>query len=273
MTQTLSHSVTRAVPKARRSALAQALADCFALVGRSLLHVVRNPEQLIQTVSLPIILLLLFRYMLGGAIRTDGQTYINYVMPGLILISIGFNLTSTVVGVTDDLRTGIVHRLRSMPTTPQAVLVAHVASAVLRSLVSAAVLVLVGLLVGFRPSADVVGWLGAVGLLLLVTTALAWVAVLLGILAKTVEGANGIGMILVFVPYLSSALVPISTMPEALGTVVENQPVTPAIDTLRALFTGADPGQAAWLAVIWWTGILVLAVPLAGRAFRSRSAR
>lgn len=271
MTQTLPARTADAPPIARRSPLALIVGDCRTLARRSLTHSLRSPEQWIQTFSIPIVTLLIFRYLLGGAIMTDNQTYINYVVAGLIAISIGFNLTSTVIGVTDDLRNGIVERFRSMPVPPWAVLVAHLVVAVVRNLTSAVVLIVAGYIVGFRPNATAVEWLAALGLLLLFVTAFSWVAVILGVWAKSVEGGNGLGMILVFVPYVSSALVPTSTMPAGLRAVVENQPVSPVVDTIRGLLAGSPVGNAGWLAVIWWSVILVVAMPVAARMFRRRA--
>lgn len=276
MTQTLTAGpadMTRVVPKARRSRTSLAIADCAVLVGRDLRHLVRNPEQLIQAFSLPVILLLLFRYLLGGAINTGGQSYINYVIGGLFVISIAFNSTTTVVGVTDDLGSGIVERFRSMPMLLPAVLIGHVISAVLRSFLSLAVMIAVGLAVGFRPHASFAGWVGALAMLLLFVTALSWLAVILGTVATTAEGASGLGMIFVFLPYASSALVPVSTMPSGLRAVVRNQPFTPVIDTVRSLLTGTPLGNSAWLASIWWLAILAVAVPFAARTFRSRATK
>jgi ABC-2 type transport system permease protein len=269
--QTLTPPLARVEPTSRRSAVALAWSDCVILLGRSLRHLARNTDQLIQTFSLPIILLLMFRYLLGGAIKTD-QTYINYVISGLIVISAAFNLTSTVIGVTSDVRNGIVERFRSMPVLPVAVLVAHVASAVIRTFVSATVLILAGFLVGFRPDASPGEWLAAAGILLLFVVALCWVAVILGLVAKSVEGGSGYGLILVFLPYLSSALVPTDTMPRVLGAIVKNQPVSPVVDAVRSLLTGAPAGDSIWLAVAWWSVILAVSVLIAARLFRRRSA-
>jgi ABC-2 type transport system permease protein len=269
--QTLTPEAIRIEPKARGSSVALAYSDCVVLLGRSLRHLVRNMDQLIQTFSLPIILLLMFRYLLGGAIKTD-QTYINYVISGLIVISAGFNLTSTVIGVTNDMRNGIVERFRSMPVLPSAVLVAHVASAVIRTFVSATVLIVAGLAVGFRPDAGLGDWIAVVGLLLLFATALCWVAVILGLLAKSVEGGSGYGLILVFLPYLSSALVPTDTMPKVLGSIVKYQPVSAVADAIRSLLTNAPAGNSILLAIAWWAAILACSVPLAARLFRRRSA-
>lgn len=268
-------SSTNAIGAGRipRSRLGHAVADSRVLLGRDLKHLLRNPEQFFQAVSLPIILTLLFRYLLGGAITGGGQAYIDYVLPGLMAITMGFNSTTTVVGVTDDLRSGIVERFRSMPATTPAVLVAHVAAGVLRNVVSLVVMVGVGFAVGFRSHAGVGGWLAAIGLLLLLNIALSWLAALLGVLATTVEGANGLGMILVFVPYLTSAMVPTRTMPAGLRDVVDNQPLTPVIDAVRKLLADAPLGNSAAVALLWWVGILAVTVPGTLRLFERRARR
>jgi ABC-2 type transport system permease protein len=273
MTQTLSREVegTQIPGTPSRSAFALALSDCRVLVGRNVKHIARNAEMLIQAVSLPIVLLLLFRFMFGGAINVPGMAYIDYLVPGLVVVSIGFNSTTTVVGVAADLTQGLVERFRSMPMAGPAVLVGHVVSGVLRSMLSLVVMVAVGLAVGFRPAGGVLGWLGAVGLLVLFATGVFWLATLLGSIAKTVEGAGGLGMILVFVPYATSALVPTASMPSVLRAVVDNQPVTVLIDAVRALMNGTELGSTGWLALAWWLVITAGAAYLAIRKFHQRS--
>ncbi|WP_306744643.1 ABC transporter permease [Saccharothrix yanglingensis] len=247
------------------------LSDWRVLIGRNVKHITRNPEMLFQAVSLPIVLLLLFRFMFGGAITVPGMAYIDYLVPGLVVISIGFNTTTTVVGVAADLTNGLVERLRSMPMSGSAVLVGHVASGMLRSALSLVVMVGVGLLVGFRPAGGVLGWLAALGLLTLFATGVFWLATLLGTIARTIEGASGLGMILVFVPYASSALVPTDSMPLVLRVVVDNQPVTVLIDAVRALLNGTDLGATGWLALAWWVPITVLSAVFTVRKFHQRA--
>lgn len=249
-----------------------AFGNAAAFAGRSLRHIARSPEQLMLMLFLPTMLLLMFRYLFGGAISTGGMSYVDYVIAGSISVSVTFNATATSVAVASDLLEGIVDRFRSMPVFSSSVLVGHVAAAVIRNAVSIAVMVGVGLLAGFRPDAGPARWLAALGLLLLFTVAVSWIAVLLGVLARTVEGASGLSMPLVFVPYVSSAFVPPATMPDALRVIAENQPVTPVVDAVRALLLDLPAGGSAWLAVAWWGGITVLAVPLAGLLFRRRSA-
>ncbi|MEV7046349.1 ABC transporter permease [Amycolatopsis sp. NPDC051061] len=274
MTQTLSREVegTQLPDTPSRSPFALALSDCRVLVGRNVKHIVRNPEMLIQAVSLPIVLLLLFRFMFGGAINVPGSmAYIDYLIPGLLAVSIGFNATSTVVGVAADLTQGLVERFRSMPMAASAVLVGHVVSGVLRSLLSFVVMIAVGLAVGFRPAAGVLGWLGVIGLLALFATGVFWFATLLGSIAKTVEGAGGLGMILVFAPYATSALVPTASMPSVLRVIVDNQPVTVLIDAVRGLMFGTELGSTGWLALAWWVVITAGAGYLAIRKFHQRA--
>ncbi|GAB3587604.1 multidrug efflux ABC transporter permease LieB [Amycolatopsis endophytica] len=241
------------------------------LTGRSIRHILRNPDQAMTAIFLPVALMLLFRYVFGGAIDTGGTAYIDYVIAGIIAISVTFNSTATTVGVTDDLTRGVVERFRSMPVSSTAVLTGHVVGSVVRNALSLAVMIGVGLLIGFSPGAGLGGWLAALGILLLFTLAISWVAAILGLLARSVEGAGGLGMVLVFVPYLSSAFVPPSTMPAGLRAVVEYQPVTPVVDSVRALLLDGPVGNAAWLAVLWWGAILVVAVPVAGALFRRRA--
>ncbi|GAA3548058.1 multidrug efflux ABC transporter permease LieB [Amycolatopsis ultiminotia] len=273
MTQTLSRESegTRIPEVPSRAPISLVLSDFRVLIGRNIKHITRNPEMLLQAVSLPIVLLLLFRFMFGPAINVTGMAYIDYLLPGLLAVSIGFNSTSTVVGVASDLTNGLVERFRSMPMSAPAVLVGHVVAGMLRSLVSFVIMVAIGFAIGFRPGGGLLGWLGAIGLLVLFSAGVFWLAVLLGSVAKTVEGAGGLGMILVFVPYASSALVPTAQMPGVLRVIVDNQPFTVLMDAVRALMNGTEVGGTAWLALVWWGAITALAAYLATRKFRRRA--
>ncbi|MBB4689033.1 ABC transporter permease [Amycolatopsis jiangsuensis] len=274
MTQTLSRETegTRLPEPPSRASLSLVLSDYRVLIGRNIKHITRNPEMLLQAVSLPVVLLLLFRFMFGPAINvTGGLTYIDYLLPGLLAVSIGFNSTTTVVGVAADLTNGLVERFRSMPMSAPAVLVGHVAAGMLRSCVSFVIMVALGFAIGFRPAGGLLGWLGAIGLLVLFSAGVFWLAVLLGSVAKTVEGAGGLGMILVFVPYASSALVPTEQMPGVLRVIVDNQPFTVLMDAERALMNGTPVGGTAWLALVWWGALTAIAAVLATRKFRRRA--
>lgn len=254
-----------------RSELYWVYANSLALIGRSLRHIGRSPEQLMLMLFLPAMLLLMFRYLFGGAIDVGAGTYVNYVIPGIIAVSVTFNATVTSTAVCADLTEGIVERFRSMPVPSSVVLVGHIAASMVRNLVSIGVMSGVGYLVGFRPQADVLDWLAALGLLMLFVLAVSWLAAILGLLAKTVEGASGMSMPLVFIPYLGSAFVPPSTMPDGLRVIAEHQPVSVVVDAVRGLFLGMPIGNTGWLAIAWWGGILVLAIPFAGWLFRRRA--
>lgn len=259
----------------RRSGAGFGLAvnDCRVLVRRSMRHFTRNGDELIQAVILPVMLLLLFRYLLGGAINTGGPTYVNYVVAGVIVLSVAFNATATAVGMASDLKNGIVERFRSMPMFGAAVLVGHVVSAILRNILSVALIIGLGFVVGFRPNATAMEWLAAVGFLLLFMVAIAWIAVLLGVISSGIEAASGYAMILVFMPYASSALVPSESMPLILRYYVDYQPFTPMIDTIRALLIGMPLDNSAWLALAWWVPILVATVALAITQFNKRTVK
>ncbi|HVW40514.1 MAG TPA: ABC transporter permease [Amycolatopsis sp.] len=247
--------------------------DSLVLSGRTVRHILRNPDQAMTAVFLPVALMLMFRFVFGGAIDTGSTSYIDYVVAGIIAISITFNSTATVVGVAQDMTEGVVERFRSMPMSAVAVLTGHVAGAVARNLLSMLVMIAVGLGIGFRPVAGVLGWLAALGILLLFMIAISWLAAILGLLAKSVEGAGGLGMVLVFVPYLSSAFVPPETMVNGLRQFCEHQPVTPVVDSVRALLLDLPVGSSAWLALAWWAGILAVTAPMAGVLFRRRTRR
>lgn len=265
--------MTTHAPAHHRSELYWALSDSAVLIGRNVRHVLRSPEQLMLMLFLPIVLLLMFRYLFGGAIQVGSTTYVNYVIAGIIAVSITFNATQTSVGVAGDMLEGIVERFRTMPMLSSAVLVGHVAASVVRNMVSIVVMVGVGFLIGFRPQADVLGWVVSIGLLLLFAVAVSWIAAIVGMLARTVEGASGMTMPLVFIPYVSSAFVPPATMPDVLRVFAENQPVTLVIDAVRNSFLGTAVGDTGWLAVLWWVGLTAAAIPLSGKIFRRKVVR
>ncbi|MEV7175009.1 ABC transporter permease [Streptomyces sp. NPDC093224] len=260
----------RPVPHSR---LYWALSDTAVLIGRSVRHALRNGEQVIVSTVLPLVQLLVFRYLFGGAINTGEIDYAGYVIPGVIIISIGFNVSNTSVGLANDLQEGIVERFRSMPIVSTAMLTGHVAASVVRHCISITVVMLLGLAIGFDPKADPLEWVAAIGLLLVFATAASWLATVFSLLTRTVEGASGLSLIIVFLPYASSAYVPPSTMPSALRGIVEHQPFTPLIDSVRGLLLGMPIGNSGWIALAWWLGLLVAVVPVAGLLFRRRALR
>jgi ABC-2 type transport system permease protein len=251
--------------------LTYAASDSAAMVGRSVKHTVRNLESLLMSVILPVVLMLMFVYVFGGAIDPSGD-YANYVVPGIILLCTGYGAASTAVDVAQDMAEGVVDRFRSMPILSSAVLTGHVAASVARNALATALVIGVAFLTGFRPDAGVVEWLAVVGMLLLWVLALSWVAVCFGLIARTVEGANGFTFLVLFLPYLSSAFVPVETMRAGLRAVAAHQPVTPITETLRGLLLGTPIGSYGWQAVLWCGALLVGAYAAASVLFRRRTA-
>ena len=240
------------------------------LVTRALRLSLRNIDGLITALVLPVIMMLMFVYLFGGAIAT-GTRYVDYVVPGVLLVCIGFGSGTTAISVAHDLAGGIIDRFRSMDVRGEALINGHVIASVARNLLSAAVVVAVAFAIGFRPHAGAAGWLGAVGILALFVLALSWLAAAIGIVARSPEAAQGIAFLISFFPYVSSAFVPIHTMPSALQSVANNQPATAVVDTMRALLSGGHVGADAWHAVVWSVGMVVVSVGLSGVLFRRRA--
>lgn len=254
----------------RSSTLTWAVADSGAMVGRSVRHTVRNLEALLTSVILPIVLMLMFVYVFGGAVDPTGH-YANYVVPGIILLCTGFGAASTAVDVAQDMAEGVIDRFRSMPISSSAVLTGHVAASLARNALATLLVIGVAVLTGFRPDAGPGEWLAATGLLLLWVLAVSWLAVCFGLLARTVEGANAFTFLVLFLPYLSSAFVPVATMKAGLRAVAGHQPVTPITETLRGLLLGTPIGSDGWTAVAWCAGLLTAAYIAAIALFRRRA--
>jgi ABC-2 type transport system permease protein len=240
------------------------------LTGRSVRLSLRTVDALLTSLFLPVVLMLVFVYLFGGAIRT-GTAYVTYVVPGVILLCATFGSATTAVSVSSDMAGGIIDRLRSMDVRGRTLLAGHVAASVLRNLASTALVLAVGLAIGFRPHATPLGWVAAAGVLLAFVLAMSWLAAAIGLLARSPEGANGATFVLMFVPYASSAFVPVTTMPAWLQGFARHQPVTPVIETLRGLLLGTPVGSQAWVALAWCAGILALSVGLAAVLFRRRT--
>jgi ABC-2 type transport system permease protein len=249
-----------------------AAADTATMIVRSLRHSARNGEALLMSIMLPVLLMLLFVYVFGGAIRTGGE-YVDYVVPGIILLCTGYGAASTAVEVAQDMSEGVIDRFRSLPIAASAVLTGHVVASLARNAVATALVVGVAYASGFRPDATPVEWLAAVGVLVVFVLAISWLAVLLGLAARSVEGANGFTFAVLFLPYLSSAFVPTGTMPAGLRAVADHQPITPIIETVRGLLLGTPVGSNAALAVAWCGGLLLASYAGAAALFRRRTAR
>ena len=241
-------------------------------ITRSFLHSVRDVESALMSVVLPVMLMLLFTYIFGNAIDPSGG-YVDYVVPGIILLCAGFGSASTAVSVANDMTTGIIDRFRTMPLRSGAVLTGHVVASLARNLVATAVVIVVALLVGFRPTATPIEWAAVFGLVALWILAITYLFAAIGLAASTPEAASGYGFILLFLPYLSSAFVPVETMPAWLQWIAENQPITPVIETIRGLLMGTPIGDSAWWAIGWCVGIIVVSAVWGGWLFRRRAGR
>jgi ABC-2 type transport system permease protein len=244
--------------------------DTAVLLGRSLRHIARSPDTIITTVITPIAMLLLFVYVLGGAIQAGTGSYVNYLLPGILIITIASGISYTAYRLFLDLQGGIFERFQSMPIARAAVLWAHVLTSLVANLVSLAVVVLAALLMGFRTGVNVLGWLAVTGILVLFTLALTWLAVIPGLTASSVDGASAFAYPLIFLPFISSAFVPTASMPGPVRAFAENQPVTSIVNTLRALLSEQPVGSGIWAALGWCVGLLVVAVTFAGITYRRR---
>jgi ABC-2 type transport system permease protein len=249
---------------------ARAIHDLQTLIGRSLRLTLRNVDGLITALALPPMLMFMFVYFFGGAIHTGGA-YIDYVVPGVLLVCVGFGAGTTAVTVAHDLSSAIVDRLRSMDVRGESLIAGHVVAGVVRNLASAALAVAFAFAIGYRPHADASHWLAAVAILALFVLAISWLASAIGILVRSPEAAQGITFVIGFLPYPSSAFVPVSTMPSWLQPFAANQPVTATIDAIRALLAGGSGlGSAAWSSIAWSAGIIAVSVVLSGALFARR---
>ena len=246
--------------------------DTAALLGRSLRHISRSPDTIITTAVMPIAFMLLFVYVLGGAIETGTDSYVTYLLPGILLITIASGISYTAYRLFLDLQSGIFERFQSMPIPRSAVLWAHVLTSVVANLISLVVVVLVALLMGFRSGAGVLAWLAVAGVLVLFTLALTWLAVIPGLSAKTVDGASAFSYPLILLPFISSAFVPTATMPGPVRAFAEHQPVTSIANTIRELFAGQSVGSDLVIALAWCVGLLVVAYGLAMAVYHRKMA-
>ncbi|MGI5274282.1 ABC transporter permease [Nonomuraea sp. CA-218870] len=244
--------------------------DTATLLGRSLRHIARSPDTVITTAIMPIAMMLMFVYVFGGAIDAGTDSYVNYQLPGILLITVASGIAYTAFRLFTDMKDGIFERFQSMPIARSSVLWAHVLTSLVANLVSLVVVVLVALLMGFRSSAGVMAWLAVAGLLILFILALTWIAVIPGLTARTMEGASAFSYPLIFLPFLSSAFVPTDTMPGPLRAFAEHQPVTSIVNAIRDLFDRQPAGADLWIALGWCSGILVVAYVLAMNTYRRK---
>jgi ABC-2 type transport system permease protein len=244
--------------------------DTTVLLGRSLRHITRSVDTIITTTIMPIAFLLLFVFVLGGAINSGSDSYVNYLLPGILVITIASGVSYTAFRLFLDTQSGIFERFQSMPIARSSVLWAHVGTSVVANMISVAVVVLAALVMGFRSGAGVLAWLAVAGILILLTLALTWIAVIPGLAAKSADGASAFSYPLILLPFISSAFVPTDTMPGPVRAFAENQPVTSIVNAIRDLLAQQPVGTDIWVALAWCLGILVLAYAFAMVVYRRR---
>jgi ABC-2 type transport system permease protein len=246
--------------------------DTVVLTKRSLRHVLRSPDTIVTTAITPVAMLLLFVYVFGGSIKTGDGKYVNYLLPGILLITVASGIAYTAFRLFTDVSGGIFERFQSMPIARPALLWGHVLTSVVANLISLALVILVALAMGFRTGASVLAWLAVLAILVLFTLALTWLAVIPGLTAKSVDGVSGFSYPLIFLPFVSSAFVRTSTMPGPVRWFAQHQPMTSIVNTLRNLYAQRALGHDGWLAVAWCLGLLLIAYALAMVTFRRRVA-
>jgi ABC-2 type transport system permease protein len=247
------------------------MSESLILTARCLRLSRRQVDALITALLLPVLLMVVFVVLFGGAIHT-GTKYVTYVVPGVLLLCAGYSSSLTAVAVCQDMTSGCIDRLRSMNVRGASLLVGHVAASAARNLASGVLVVAVALALGFRPHAGVLGWLAAAGVLLAFIVAISGLSVAIGLLARSPEAASGFTFLVMFLPYASSAFVPVDTMPAWLRGFAAHQPITPITETLRGLLLGTPVGSNAWVALVWCAGILAVSIIASGALFARRIA-
>lgn len=252
------------------------LADSLLMVKRSSTHIIRNTDQLLGAFFQPIMFLVLFASVFGGSIERalpEGVSYINFLMAGIIVQTVAFGSTTTAIAVTNDMQKGIIDRFRSLPMSNLAVLNGHVVSDIFRNTISTSVMLLSGFVIGFRPQADAFAWLQILGILLIFTFAFSWLSAIIGVLAKSVEAVQWLTFVIIFpLTFASSAFTPTDGMGRFLRAFAENQPITQVVEAVRALILGNPTGDYAWKAIAWSLLIMLIAIPIAARLFKTRNA-
>lgn len=248
------------------------VADTATLTGRSMRHIFRSTDTIITTAVTPIALMLLFVFVFGGALRQSigSENYVNYLLPGILLIAVASGIAYTAYRLFTDLQSGIFERFHSMPIARSSVLWAHVLTSLVANGVTLAIIFAVGFVLGFRTAAGPLAWLAVIGILLLFTLALTWLAIIAGLSAKTIDGATAFSYPLIFLPFISSAFVPTDTMPGPVRWFAENQPVTSIVNTIQALFAEQPVGTDIGVAFAWCVGILIVGYVFAIIAYRKK---
>ncbi|WP_435166590.1 ABC transporter permease [Paenibacillus glycanilyticus] len=244
--------------------------DISVMLGRSMRHIFRSMDTIITVTITPIAMMLLFVYVFGGAIKTGTDNYVNYLLPGILLMAIASGIAYTAFRLFTDVQKGIFQRFHTMPISRSALLWGHVLTSLVSNAISVAVIILVALIMGFRSSAGVLPWLAVAGILALFTLALTWVAAIAGLSAKTVDGASAFSYPFIFLPFISSAFVPTESMPTVVRVFAENQPVTSIVESIRALLAGQPLHNDIWIALAWCVGIMLVAYVFAMRVYKKK---
>ncbi|CAH1198757.1 Daunorubicin/doxorubicin resistance ABC transporter permease protein DrrB [Paenibacillus plantiphilus] len=244
--------------------------DLGVMLGRSMRHITRSLDTIISVTIMPIAMMLLFVYVFGGAIQAGTDNYVNYLLPGILLIAIASGVSYTAFRLFTDVQRGIFERFHSMPISRSTLLWGHVLTSLVSNAISVVVIIVVALVMGFRSSAGILPWLAVVGILMLFTLALTWVAAIAGLSAKSVDGASAFSYPIIFLPFISSAFVPTESMPAAVRAFAENQPVTAIVEAIRALLSDQPVGNDIWVALAWCVGIMLVAYYFAMRVYKRR---
>ncbi|MCL2351988.1 MAG: ABC transporter permease [Firmicutes bacterium] len=244
------------------------------LFGRLMKHILRSPDTIITVAVMPVAMMLLFVYVFGGALKMsigENVNYVNYMLPGILLMAVASGVSYTAYRMFQDVQRGIFRRFNSMPVPRSSALWGHVLASLASNMLTLVIIFLAALIMGFRPGAGILGWLAAAGMLALFTLALTWLAVIPGITATSMEGASAFAYPLIFLPFISSAFVPTATMPLVIRKFAEYQPVTPVVNSLRALLSGQPAGNDVWAALAWCAGIMAAAWVFAMRAYNRKA--
>ncbi len=256
------------------TSLTWAVKDSLVLARRSITHIIRSLDQVMSLIMFPIMFMLLNRYVFGGAINTGDVSYANFLFAGILVQTLAFGANYTTINLAVDMKEGIIDRFRSLPMNNAAVVVGHIISDLFRNIISGVIIVLIGLLVGFRPNASVIEWLQVFVLAITFTLAISCLSAILGLMVKTLEAAQWMGFVVIFpLTFVSSAFVPTSTMPAVLRFFAENQPLTHVINSMRAWLVGTPLGNSAWLAFAWCIATIIISIPLTAWMFRRRSSK
>jgi len=245
--------------------------DMSVMFGRSMRHILRSMDTIITVTVMPIAMMLLFVYVFGGAINAGTDNYVNYLLPGILIMAIANGIAYTAYRLFMDMQRGIFERFNTLPVARSAALWGHVLTSVVSNAISVAVIIGASLLMGFRSQAGILAWLAVAAILALFTLALTWIAVIAGLSAKTEDGAAAFSYPLIFLPFISSAFVPTGTMPAAVRAFAENQPVTSIVNAIRALLADQPVGNEIWVALAWCAGILIVAYFFAMRAYKRKA--